>query len=104
MSITLDLPEKTENALIEEAKAKQQDLESIIIEYLNDKVGNEVNETLDFDKMLKKVEQTLEEVKKRPKTDLVSMVGSGRHCSSFKTGTTEEIDAYVRNLRDEWKY
>ncbi len=100
MSITLNLPIDIKNALLKEAEAKKQDLESIIIECLNTKVNNDVNESLDLKGMLAEVEQKLEEVKKRPKTNLLSMVGSGDHCRSFKS--TQEAERFIRDLRNEW--
>ncbi len=101
MSITLNLPINIENALLEKAEAKKQDLESVIIEYLNDKISHDVNESLDLRGMLVDVRKRLEEAKKRPKTDLVSMVGSGVHCSSFKS--MEEANDFINELRNEWR-
>ncbi len=62
------------------------------------------NETQNMKKTILEIKEQIRQKKTEKKDyDLVSMVGIGRHCSSFEKGTMDEIDQYIRELRSEWK-
>ena len=91
-TVTIEIPLEVKKEFEILAKDRGQDIQSFIIGVCRN-VGK-VSEGR------KKIQQR----KRRKKYNLVSMVGAGRHLSSFETGTTEEINNYVRDLRKEWRY
>ena len=102
---TIEIPLEVKKEFEILAKDRGQDIQSFIIEIIKDKTGTKsTGKSQEVVNPL--VLEVREAIKKRKKSqkkyDLVSMVGAGSHCSSFKS--TEEIDTYIRNLRDEWDH
>ncbi len=102
---TIELPFEVNEELEILAKERGQDVQSFMTEIVK---GITQRERL---KKSKKVVNPLvlearnainKRRGRRKKYDLVSMVGAGKHCRSFET--SEEVDLYIRELRNEWKH
>ena len=89
---TIEIPLEVKQEFEILAKERGQDIQSFIIDIVKGDIENK-------DLIARRKQR-----KSKKKYNLVSMVGAGRHLSSFEKGTSEEINNYIRDLRKEWKY